>query len=843
MTLRATYRLQFSADFRFADGAALAPYLADLGISHVYASPVFAARPGSSHGYDVTDPNRFNPELGTEAEFRAMAAALRAHGLGLILDIVPNHMGIGGAANCFWLSVLEWGEASPFAHWFDIDWNSTYPGLAGKVLVPFLGAQYGDVLADGDLQLRFDPAEGSFAVWAHDSHKLPVCPRHYGTILRAGGFETQAAAFDAATPLDPAAPRWKELKSDLGTAPEEAIARALAAFAGTAGDLASWSRLDALIAAQHWRAAKFNLDGDAINYRRFFTISDLAGVRVELPEVFDATHRLVLSLIDEGLIDGVRIDHIDGLLDPKAYCLRLRQRATRPFTLHVEKILAPDEDLPADWQTDGTTGYEFANLLVGLLADPAGTDTLSRTYADFTGRTEPPREVVHAAKLAIIAQPMTAELEAIVTRLLDLASRDPRRRDLGRTALRQGLAQVAAALDVYRTYADRDGMPPAGRARLEAALAQARRRSPALDPGAFDFLATVLTLDLAAERPAERADILAVATRLQQVSGPVTAKGLEDTALYRYNRLIALNEVGSEPGHFTVGLDAFHRANAERLTRSPRALLATSTHDTKRGEDARARIVALSSHAVAWREKVFEWHDLLAVPDRPIDRNEEYFFYQLLLGAWSADWPRGSPPPRADLANLAERVQEAMLKSAREAGVSTRWVFGDASYEAALSAFVARALDPGDDNAFLRCSAPSRRRSPPAGAANGLIQTVLKLTAPGVPDFYRGAELWEQSLVDPDNRRPVDFARRAAMLRRLTSRPGGSLQRRMPTPGRSLPSSQACCTYAAKSPRCSSRAPMNLWPPGFPRLQACVPSPEGIGATCSSLPSRCIRVA
>ena len=423
MDLRATYRLQFTAAFRFADAAALAPYLADLGISHVYASPVFAARPGSTHGYDVTDPNAFNPELGTEADFRAMAAAFRAHGLGLILDIVPNHMGIGGAANRFWLDVLEWGEASPCAPWFDIDWASTHPGLAGKVLVPFLDAAYADVLADGGLALRFDPAEGSFAVWAHDSHKLPICPRHYGTILRAGGLAAEAAAFDAAAPLDPADRRWSELKAGLAAVPQPSVARALAAFAGTPGDPATWSRLDSLIAAQHWRAAKFNLDGDAINYRRFFTISDLAGVRVELPEVFDATHRLVLSLLDEGLIDGVRIDHIDGLRDPKAYTLRLRSRVARPFTLHVEKILAADEDLPADWQSDGTTGYEVANLLVGLLADPAGTDALTQTYADFTGRAEPPAEVVHAAKRAILARPMAAELEAIVARLLPLAAR------------------------------------------------------------------------------------------------------------------------------------------------------------------------------------------------------------------------------------------------------------------------------------------------------------------------------------------------------------------------------------------------------------------------------------
>ncbi len=295
-----------------------------------------------------------------------MAARFRAHGLGLILDVVPNHMGIGGDANRFWLSVLEWGEASPFAGWFDIDWNAPYPGLAGKVLVPFLGGQYGEVLAAGGLELRFDPAEGGFAVWAHDTHKLPICPRNYGTILRAGGLDDLAAAFDAAAPRAASDPRWSEIKAEVSRSPGRDIERALQAFRGSEGDLASWSALDALIAVQHWRAAKFNLDGDAIDYRRFFTISDLAGVRVELPEVFAATHGLVLGLLDEGLIDGLRIDHIDGLLDPKAYTLRLRRSAVRPFRLLVEKILAPDEELPEDWQTDGTTGYEVTNLLVGL---------------------------------------------------------------------------------------------------------------------------------------------------------------------------------------------------------------------------------------------------------------------------------------------------------------------------------------------------------------------------------------------------------------------------------------------------------------------------------------------
>jgi (1->4)-alpha-D-glucan 1-alpha-D-glucosylmutase len=757
MTPRATYRLQFTAAFGFADAAALAPYLAALGISHVYASPIFAARPGSTHGYDVTDPNRLNPELGDEAAFRAMVAALRDEGLGLILDVVPNHMGIGGAANRFWLDVLEWGPESRFAGWFDIDWQSDYPGLEGKVLVPFLGGPYGEVLGEGGLELRFDPAEGSFAVWAHDTHKLPICPRDYPAILRAGGLEADAAAFEAAAGRGAGDPEWGRLKAALAGRAAEMQAAA-AAFSGGAEGRAA---LDALIASQHWRASKFSLDGDAINYRRFFTISDLAGVRVELPEVFEATHELVLGLVGEGVVDGLRIDHIDGLLDPKAYSLRLRERAARPILLLVEKILAPDEVLPQEWGTDGTTGYEFANLLVGLLVDPAGDAELSRLYAEITGRGEAPEEIVHAAKLDILARPMAAELAAITSRLLRIAAADPNRRDLGRGALRTVVMQFAASLDVYRSYVDAEGARPEDVSRIRAALAEARRRCPALDPALFDFLEGVLTLELSRGRPEAREDVLDAVMRLQQLTGPVMAKGLEDTALYRYNRLIALNEVGSEPGRFGQTVEDFHRACTERAMHSPRAMLTTSTHDTKRGEDARARIAALSGRAGRWGELVLGWQSMLTKPGRPVDPNEAYFFHQLLLGAWPFEWG-GAEPPAAELAGLAERVQAAMLKSVREAGVNTRWVNGDPDYEAALEAFVGRALTPGSD--YLAGFAAFAGELDRDAMANSLIQTVLKLTAPGFPDIYQGAEAWDQSLVDPDNRRPVDFDARARVL-------------------------------------------------------------------------------
>lgn len=713
---RATYRLQFGAGFGFAEAADLAPYLAELGISHAYAAPVFAAREGSTHGYDVIDPTRFNPELGGEEGFRAMAAAFRAAGLGLILDIVPNHMGIG-PGNAFWQSVLREGPDSPYASWFDIDWNSDYPGMRGKLLAPVLGESYGTALVAGDLELRV--AEGEAAVWAYGTHKLPLRP------------EDQAAML-----ADP---------------------RARAACRGVPGDLDTWRALDALIARQHWRAAKFDLDWEAINYRRFFTVSDLAGVRVERLEVFEATHRLILDLLAEGVIDGVRVDHIDGLRDPKAYALRLRAAVDAPFYLLVEKILAPDEKLPADWGVDGTTGYEFANLVIGLLVDPAAEDALSRGYAEFIGARTDPAATVEAAKIEIMEGRMAAELDALTRSLHALACAAPGTRDIGRGALRKALAAVVAAFDVYRTYADDEGLSEEDQALIEDAVEHARMRRPEIGAEPFDFLRDTL--------PRGAPEAADWRSRFQQFCGPVMAKGLEDTALYRYNRLIALNEVGSKPEIQGIDAEAFHRANLDRLAREPAAMLATSTHDTKRGEDARARIAAISTDPEGWARATREWHALLARKDAPIDPNEAYFFYQLLLGVWPMSWRKDQAIAPAELADLEKRVVEAMLKSVREASVNTRWINGDDAYEAALRAFIGRALAPGADNAFLAAFREFEASLFAAATGLAMIQAALKLTVPGVPDIYQGAELWEQSLVDPDNRRPVDYVRRARLAR------------------------------------------------------------------------------
>ena len=542
---------------------------------------------------------------------------------------------------------------------------------------------------------------------------------------------------------------------------------AAAALQGRPDDPMSWEPLDALIALQFWRPAKFALASEAINYRRFFAISDLAGLRVEDPAVFDATHALILALVDEGLVDGLRVDHIDGLRDPGAYLRRLRERAPRLGYLLVEKILAPDEALPEGWGVDGTTGYEFANLLTGLLTDPEGQQLLASTYAAFTAGTLPPPKSCARRSSRLCPGILCAEFEALTGRLLALCDAD-----LGRATLGAALAETVAALDVYRTYADEDGMASEDRRRVAAAVDAARVRRPDLDPEAFAFLQRALTPDLAEDLPARRDECLGFLLRAQQFTGPVMAKGLEDTALYRFNPLIARNEVGSRPGQPAVGVSAFHAANAARLEKMPRTMLTTSTHDTKRGEDARARITAIARHARVWDEKVAEWNALLADPAQPVDRNEEYFFYQLLLGAWPAEWRRTDEIATEELRVFADRVRAAMLKSSREAGVNTRWTFGDARYEAALAALVGRALAP--ESQFMQSFRAFEATVVVDATEISLAQIVLKLTVPGVPDIYQGAELWEQSMVDPDNRRPVDFQHRTNLLEAPLSSAAGT---------------------------------------------------------------------
>jgi (1->4)-alpha-D-glucan 1-alpha-D-glucosylmutase len=788
MTVRATYRLQLNALFGFEAATAVVPYLAALGASHAYCSPYLKARPGSAHGYDIVDHDQLNPELGDALTFRNFSAVLRRHELGQILDFVPNHMGVGGADNPLWLDVLEWGADAARAPWFDIDWEPEHRYLHNKVLVPFLGNQYGIELERGALRLRFDDSEGSFAVWAYDNHKLPLWPPHYARILADGHLELERLA-DAFAWLPNSRGemprRAAELKARLATLIRErpdaraALEACLRRFEGNEGDGESWRELHQLIRDQHWRLAHFRVAADDINYRRFFNINDLAALRMELPEVFDHAHRRVLQLLQEGVLDGLRIDHIDGLYDPKGYLRRLREQAEqrRPGTyIVVEKILSSHEHLREDWPIEGTTGYDFLNQVLSIQIDPAAEPLFTETYAGFTGERRDFAEIARLSKLHIMENEMASELDARARDMARLARQNPRTADFTQHLLRRAIRELIACFPVYRTYVDADGILDAEDQRdLSWAFAQARRNESEIDPSVFDFLAQVLDGSLV-QQPRSGYSLtsaLRCAMRLQQYSGPVVAKGIEDTAFYRYQRLIALNEVGGDPSRFGGTLTAFHRANQSRAQRFPAAMLATATHDTKRGEDARARLAALSEYGSEWARQLPLWSRILRGPTidaqsaRVPDCNDEYLLYQLLLATWPTELLHNDSPDAKAMTAYAERVRATMIKSMREARVHTTWAFPNAEYERATTELLDAVLIGSRAGAFLAAFLPTARALAASGAHNSLLQTVLKLTVPGVPDIYHGAELWDLSMVDPDNRRPVDFESRTRALREL----------------------------------------------------------------------------
>jgi (1->4)-alpha-D-glucan 1-alpha-D-glucosylmutase len=798
MTPRATYRLQFNRDFGFKEAARIAPYLARLGVSHVYASPWLKARSGSYHGYDIVDHQSLNPELGSRQDFDAMAAAFRTYGLRQIADFVPNHMGVGGADNPLWLDVLEWGPESVYAGWFDIEWRSDRQYLQDKLLVPFLGDQYGVELYSGKLTLKFDQQDGSFAVWAYDSHKLPICPLHYGRILGDAFPELERLGDEFAN-----LPEWRpqvgrralELKATLAACARESekvrneIAAALERFAGLAGNEGSWALLNDLIRDQYWRAADFRVAADDINYRRFFNVNDLAGLRMELPDVFEHSHKLIFELIADGTLDGLRIDHVDGLLNPREYLKQLCTHPSiagrnEPFYLVVEKILAHHETLRYGWPVDGTTGYEFTNLVLGLLIDPAGEDAFTRLYVDWTGERKSMRDVVRDCKLRIMRNEMASELDVLARDAARVAHQTPRTADFTHNVLRRAIREVIASFPIYRTYVDPDGPPTKeDRRDLNWAMKQAKTGEIDLDPSVFEFVQSLLSGDLLGEGRSgfSRHAVLRCAMKLQQFSGPVMAKGLEDTAFYRYNRFIALNEVGGDPEQFGVTIANFHKANSQRARHWPHSMLTTSTHDTKRGEDTRARLAVLSEVPQEWAGQVETWSRVLRARRNdiagaaPPDRNDEYMLYQLMVGSWPAELTgcRENLDPVA-LQSYLERLKGAMTKSMREAKVHTTWRTPNRAYEDSVLSFIDGALDPVQSGAFLSAFLPFQERVARLGVQNSLVQVALKLTAPGVPDLYQGADLWDLSLVDPDNRRPVDFERRIRLFDEL-NRPAGEL--------------------------------------------------------------------
>jgi (1->4)-alpha-D-glucan 1-alpha-D-glucosylmutase len=805
---RATYRLQFHKDFGFDDAIRVLPYLARLGVSHVYCSPIQRARAGSMHGYDVVAHDEVNPELGGEEGFARFVQALQAHGMGQLLDMVPNHMGVFGADNAWWMDVLENGPASLYAQHFDIDWQPLNVELTGKVLLPVLGGHYGEVLGRGELAVHFEPEQGSFALMYFD-HRFPLAPERYPAVLARALAQLNASADDAASLAsiatafghlpgrDTAEPeqraeraRDKELlKARLARLAQRhpSVAKALAAAVAelNLATPAARDALHALIEAQAYRLAYWRVAADEINYRRFFDINDLAAVRMERDDVFEATQSFALDLAAAGTVDGLRIDHPDGLYDPARYFEKLQQgyarraglvlpahdaqgRPVRPLYVVAEKIAANDEEVPEGWHVHGTTGYRFANVANGVLVDTTAAETIGHAWRRFTGETQGFHALSQAGRREVMRNALSSELNVLSSELLRIARADRGTRDYTLNALRRALADVAACMPVYRTYIV--DTPSAQDERfIREATAAAERQSSDADRSVFGFVWRALrgqAVDGAPPALAERVRRFAV--RFQQFSAPVTAKGVEDTAFYRYFPLSSLNEVGGEPDRFGIEVDEFHALSADRALRWPHTMLATSTHDNKRSEDVRNRIDVLSEMPNEWVLALTRWHGLcrdtrrkLEADDAP-SRADEYLLYQTLLGTL--------PPGGLDAASapaFTERIWQYMQKAAREAKARTRWTQPDAEYEAALEGFVRSMLANLEDGGCLSDVQKLADRLSWFGAWNGLTLTLLKYASPGVPDLYQGSELIELSLVDPDNRRPVDYAVRQRRLDEL----------------------------------------------------------------------------
>jgi (1->4)-alpha-D-glucan 1-alpha-D-glucosylmutase len=774
----ATARLQLHRDFTFDDAAACVPYYAELGITHLYTSPILRARPGSMHGYDIVDHSTVNPELGGEAGLQRLVAELRRHALGLIVDIVPNHMGVGGADNAWWLDVLAWGRASPYADFFDIDWNPPDPELRGKVLVPFLGEPYGTCLERGDIRLRCE--QGTLEA-TYGEHVFPIAFGFYQIVLGpiAAELPDMIAIPHTRTAMRAAALSVQAALRNLTASEPGKVAMASALERYSPDSAEGRERLHLLLERQHYRLVWWQAAADEINWRRFFDVTSLAGMRVELPQVFDATHATLLRLYGAGLIDGVRVDHIDGLADPRGYCRKLRRRlegeaATRPADapigppyIVVEKILAGHERLPTDWQTDGTTGYDFMDQVGALLHDPQGEAPLSDLWAQLTGNAMDFEDEERAARRMTLRDALASELNATAAALHRLARRDRATRDYTLTAIRRALVEILVHFPVYRVYAGLAGRHELDDRVIARATAGARRVMRATDRPLLDVIGGWLGGEAPRAQPPGplRRESLRAIVRFEQLSSPVAAKSVEDTAFYRYGRLLSRNEVGSNPGQFSLSLAAFHAACQERGRRYPRALLATATHDHKRGEDVRARLAVLSEIPDEWASQLRRWMRLNSSLKREIDGRlapdpaDEIMLYEMLIGAWLPDVV-GDSGVRA----LAERVAAWQLKALREAKRFTAWIAPDEAYEAACSDFLHQILDPSRSSRLWEELATFAARIAPAGAINGLTQTVLRLTTPGVPDLYQGTELWDGSLVDPDNRGPVDYAKRRDML-------------------------------------------------------------------------------
>jgi (1->4)-alpha-D-glucan 1-alpha-D-glucosylmutase len=811
-----TYRIQFHLGFRFADARELVPYLHELGVSDLYASPRFKARKGSEHGYDVADPWRINSELGTEEEFAQMAARLGQYSMGLLLDIVPNHMS-ASSDNPWWMDVLTHGPGSRYAHFFDIDWHPATSKAAflqeNRILLAVLGDLYGSVLERQELTLALDDAGLFLRYW---QHRFPLDPKSYREPLALALDSARRAAGEAAaaTPAvgelaalveiceqmpartagDPGRLEERRQLADVlrqrlwqlhlnDPAARAALDEALRTFNGVAGEPASFDRLDRLLDEQAYRLAFWKIGAEEINYRRFFDINELVGLRNEDPEVFEARHASIIELVRAKMVTGLRVDHVDGLYDPRGYLERLQAYAapeaagpeppsSRHIYVVVEKILGGDEELPAAWPVAGTTGYDFLNAINGMFLEPTGVEAMEAAYARITGARTPFAEVSYARNHQVMQELFAGEVNSLGHHLGRIAAGDRHARDLPLAELAAAIVEVSACLPVYRTYIREGEISAQDRAYIERALADARRRtSPArISDAALDFLRRVLLLSPPPYGEPDLADWLRFVQRWQQFTGPVMAKGLEDTAFYVHNSLVSLNEVGGDiqRDDMVIGTGPFHSFNLARRERWPASLNATATHDTKRGEDVRARINVLAEMPTTWEAHFARWHRWNQAKKRsagggPVPTlSEEVLLYQTLLGIWPLD--------ESEIAGLAERLRGYMVKAAREAKTHTSWLSPSPEHEAALEHFVDAILKPGSANRFLADFLRLEKTVAHYGALYSLGQTLAKITAPGVPDFYQGTELWDFSLVDPDNRRPVDFPKRAALLEELKRR-------------------------------------------------------------------------
>jgi len=791
-----TYRLQFHRGFTFRDARDLVPYLSRLGITECYCSPLLAACPGSSHGYDICDHSRLNPEYGSREDFDSFTNALASHSMGLILDFVPNHMGIDPSANRWWKNVLESGPSSPHAKYFDIDWDPVKTELKEKVLLPVLGEQYGVALESGQLQVHFQ--EGAFSLHYFDRN-WPLNPRQIRKLLRHNLEALEAACkpedpdlreflsilfhldhMPAYTETDPRLVlerhREKEIARDrLAKLARESlrirrhIEENIRKFNGQPENPQSYDLLHDLLEAQAYRLSYWRTALHEINYRRFFDINELAAIRMEDSEVFQATHSLVLELIRQGVVTGLRLDHVDGLFDPSEYLHRLVSSCGHDRVLYLvgEKILSAGEPLCQDWPIHGTTGYDFLNDLNGLFVDPQNAQAFRKLYFRFVGHEERFADVGYESKRVIVTASMVSELNMLARELNRISEVNRRFRDFTLASLQEALREVVACFPTYRTYCSAKGWDEFDQKTVDTAVARALRRNPAMEASIFEFLRQLLLPTPGAILPEEQYQRgVQFAMKFQQYTGPVQAKGMEDTAFYRYGVLLSLNEVGGEPARFGRLPDEFHRANLERLQSWPLSMLATSTHDAKRGEDARARLNVLSEIPEEWRTMVFRWARANAgmralVNGSPApDHSDEYIFYQTLVSTWPAD--REEPDPE-----LVERLRQFMLKAIKEKKVHTSWINPSEPYDNATADFVRRTLTGSHAKRFLRLFVPFAHRIAWLGMLNSLSQVILKIASPGVPDFYQGTELWDLNLVDPDNRRPVDYDRRRRYLEQI----------------------------------------------------------------------------